>query len=88
MPPAIRVTLADIGKVYTKGSVINFWYADAYTFAADGTIKECRVYAKCDERLATARLDEYWFKEYGDAFSHAKDKSAFFDRYYDPQVCR
>lgn len=31
-------------------------------------------------------LDEQWFKEYGEAFSRAKDKSAFFDRYYDPQV--
>ena len=31
-------------------------------------------------------LDEQWFKEYGEAFSRAKDKSAFFDRYYDPEV--
>jgi len=31
-------------------------------------------------------LDEQWFKEYGEAFSRAKDKSAFFDRYYDLEV--
>lgn len=34
------------GQAYPKGSVIRFWCADAYTLAADGTIKECRVYTK------------------------------------------
>lgn len=37
-----------MGKQYTKGDVVDFWGADAYTFAPDGTIQECRVYCKFD----------------------------------------
>ena len=36
------------GKHYSKGAVIHFWCADAYSFAPDGTIKQCRVYTKFD----------------------------------------
>ncbi len=31
-------------------------------------------------------IDEKWFREYEKEFSDAKDKSAFFDRYYDPEA--
>ena len=34
------------GKRYSKGSVLDFWAADVYTFAQDGTIAECRIYSK------------------------------------------
>ncbi len=38
-----------MGKAHDKGDVIVFWCADAYTFAADGTISECRVYLKFND---------------------------------------
>lgn len=34
------------GHSYKKGSVVELPCADFYTFAEDGTIKECRVYTK------------------------------------------
>ena len=34
------------GKEYAKGDTLDFLGADAYTFAPDKTIKECRVYCK------------------------------------------
>jgi len=34
------------GTQYHKGDSLDFWGADAYTFAPDGTIQECRVYCK------------------------------------------
>lgn len=35
-----------MGRDYPKGSVVEVPCVDVYTFAEDGTIKECRVYTK------------------------------------------
>ena len=35
-----------MGRSYTKDSVVEVPCVDVYTFAEDGTIKECRVYTK------------------------------------------
>lgn len=36
--------------------------------------------------MSAAAMDERRFRQYAEAFSQAKDKSALFDRYYDPDV--
>lgn len=35
-----------MGREYAKGSVVQVPCVDVYTFAPDGTIKECQVYSK------------------------------------------
>ena len=40
-----------MGKNYPKGSVVEVPCVDVYTFAEDGTIKECRVYTKFRQGL-------------------------------------
>jgi hypothetical protein len=35
---------------------------------------------------AVKMLDIKWFEEYEKEFSESKDKSAFFDKYYDPEA--
>ena len=35
-----------MGRKYSKGAVVKVPCVDVYTFAPDGTIKECRVYTK------------------------------------------
>jgi len=31
-------------------------------------------------------VDAKWFEEYEDEFSRSEDKSAFFDKYYAPEI--